>query len=91
MATMKSKYSGSIIATFIAFFVPLLGGILADRALWGLIIGAVTAAAVWKVLGGKVDDLKNWPLRYKLLKSIYGVRPTLNKIRFSKVWIVIWK
>ncbi len=59
MATMKSKYSGSLLATLIAFFVPLLGGILADRALWGLIIGAVTAAAVWKVLGGKVDDLKD--------------------------------
>lgn len=59
MASIKSKYSGSKIAILIAFFVPLLGGFLADRAWLGLIIGLITAAAVWKVLGGKVDDLKD--------------------------------
>ena len=59
MASLKSKYSGSKIAVLIAFFVPLLGGFLADRAWLGLVIGVITAIAVWKVLGGKVDDLKN--------------------------------
>ena len=59
MASLKSKYSGSKIAVLIAFFVPLLGGFLADRAWLGLVIGVITAIAVWKVLGGKVDDLKD--------------------------------
>lgn len=60
MATIKPKYNGPKIAILIAFFVPLLGGFLADRAWLGLIIGLITAAAVWKVLGGKkVDDLKD--------------------------------
>ncbi|MEO8363588.1 MAG: hypothetical protein ABI570_04305 [Ilumatobacteraceae bacterium] len=59
MTSMKSKYSGSKIAILIAFFVPLIGGFLADRAWLGLVIGVITAAAVWKVLGGKVDDLKD--------------------------------
>lgn len=58
MASLKSKFNGSKIAVLIAFFVPLLGGFLADRAWLGLIIGAITAVSVWKVLGGKVDDLK---------------------------------
>lgn len=59
MTTIKSKYSGSKIAVLIAFFVPLLGGFLFDRAWLGLIIGVITSIAVWKVLGGKVDDLKD--------------------------------
>ena len=59
MAPIKRKYSGSKIAILIAFFVPLLGGFLADRAWLGLVIGVITAIAVWKVLGGKVDDLKD--------------------------------
>ena len=59
MASLKSKYSGSKLAILIAFFVPLLGGFLADRAWLGLVIGVITAIAVWKVLGGKVDDLKD--------------------------------
>lgn len=57
MAPIKRKYSGSKIAVLLAFFVPLLGGFLADRAWLGLVIGVITAVAVWKVLGGKVDDL----------------------------------
>ena len=59
MTSLKSKYSGSKIAVLIAFFVPLLGGFLFDRAWLGLLIGVITAVAVWKVLGGKVDDLKD--------------------------------
>lgn len=59
MTSIKRKYSGSKVAILIAFFVPLLGGFLADRAWLGLVIGVITAIAVWKVLGGKVDDLKD--------------------------------
>lgn len=58
MAATNFSLNRSMVATLVAFFIPLVGGILFNRAWFGLIIGIVTGAAIWKVLGGKVDDLK---------------------------------
>lgn len=58
MTSFISKISGRQRVILIAFFVPLIGNILFDRAWLGLLIGIITAAGVWQGLGGKPRDLK---------------------------------
>ena len=58
MASFISKISGPQRAILIAFFVPLVGNLIFDRAWLGLLIGIISGAAVWQALGGKPKDLK---------------------------------
>lgn len=62
MAPIKRKYSRSNIEILVAFFVPLVLGFLTDRIWEGLVIGVIIAIAVWKIRGGKLDDLKDPPV-----------------------------
>ena len=58
MTSFISKISGPQRAILTAFFVPLIGNLIFDRAWLGLLIGIITAAGVWQGLGGKPRDLK---------------------------------